>query len=136
MYQSKQYLPVFRKFWTAFGRQREVVRVYQWFQQDGATPHPLNQSQAWLQKRFPDQLVGLWCDPECLPHSSDLNPPDFYLWVYLKDKVYVNNPQAIPNLKAAITAAIRAFPREESVRVIENFCPSDPSMPATPGSSF
>jgi len=50
-----------------------------------------------------------------------LNPPDFYLWGYLKDRVYGNNPQTIPDLKAAIIAAVRAIPREECGRVIENF---------------
>jgi len=35
--------------------------------------------------------------------------------------VYDNNPQTIPDLKAAITAAIRAIPKEECGRVIENF---------------
>ena len=58
-------------------------------------------------------------DPPAL--LSDLNPPDFYLWGYLKDRVYEHNPQTIPDLKAAITAAIRAIPREECRRVIENF---------------
>jgi len=29
---------VLGKFWTALGRRRGVVRVLQWFQQDGATP--------------------------------------------------------------------------------------------------
>jgi len=43
------------------------------------------------------------------------------MWGYLKDRVYGNNPQTIPDLKAAITAAIRAIPREECRRVIENF---------------
>jgi len=35
--------------------------------------------------------------------------------------VYGNNAQTIPDLKAATTAAIRAIPREECGRVIENF---------------
>ena len=35
--------------------------------------------------------------------------------------MYSNNPQTIPDLKTAITAAIRAIPREEWGRVIENF---------------
>jgi len=43
------------------------------------------------------------------------------MWGYLKNRVYCNNPQTIPDLKAAITAAIRAIPREECGRVIENF---------------
>jgi len=52
---------------------------------------------------------------------TGLVPPDFYLCGYLKDRVYGNNPQTIPDLKTAITAAIRAIPREESGSVIENF---------------
>jgi len=35
--------------------------------------------------------------------------------------VYGNNPQTIPDLKAAITEAIREIPREECGRVMENF---------------
>ena len=49
--------------------------------------------------------------------SPDLNPPDFYMWGYLKDRVYGSNPQTIPDRKAAI----RAIPREECGRVIDNF---------------
>jgi hypothetical protein len=51
----------------------------------------------------------------------DLKPPYFYLWGYLKDNVYVNNPQTIGELKAAITEKIREIPKEECVRVIDNF---------------
>ena len=98
-----------------------VVRVLQWFQQYGATPHTSNESLAWLQQRSPDRLISRRCDPQWSPHSSDLKPPDFYLWGYLKDRVYRNNPQSIPDPKATITAAIRAIPREECGRVIENF---------------
>jgi len=43
------------------------------------------------------------------------------MWEYLKDRVYGNNLQTIPDLKTAITAAIRAIPREECRRVIKNF---------------
>ena len=28
-------------------------------------------------------------------HSPDFNPPDFYLWGLLKDRMYQNNPQTI-----------------------------------------
>ena len=36
-----------------------------------------------------------------------LEPPDFFLWGYLKDNVYENIPQTIGELKAAITGKIR-----------------------------
>jgi len=117
---TKRYVQVFGKFWTALGRRKRVIRFLQWFQQDGATPHTSNESLAWLQQRFPDRLISRHCDPQWSPHSLDLNPPDFYLCGYLKNRMYGNNPQTIPNLKAAITAAIRAIPREECMRVIEN----------------
>ena len=118
---TERYVQVLGKFWTALGRRRGVVRALQWFQQDGATPHTSNESLAWLRLRFPDRLISRRCDPEWSPHSPDLNPPDFYLWGYLKDRVFDNNPQTIPDLKAAITAAIKAIPREECGRVIEKF---------------
>ena len=54
-------------------------------------------------------------------HSPDLNPPDFHLWGYLKANVYENNPQTIGELKAAITGKIRQIPKEECMRVIDNF---------------
>ena len=80
-------------------------------------PHTSMESLTWLQQRFPDQLISRRCDPQLSPHSPDLNTPDFYMWGYLKGRVYHNNPQTIPDLKAAI----RAIPREECGRFIKNF---------------
>ena len=79
--------------------------------------HTSNESLAWLQLRFPDRLINSRCDPQWSPHSPELNPPDFDMWGYLKDRVYGNNTLTIPDLKAAITAAIRAIPREECERI-------------------
>ena len=118
---TERYVQVLGKFWTALGRRRGVIRVLQWFQQDGATTHTSNESLAWLQQRFADRQISHRCDPQWSPHSPDLYPPDFYMWGYLKDRVYGNNPQTIHDLKAAITTAITAIPREECGRVIENF---------------
>ena len=118
---TKQYVQVLGKFWTALGQQKGVVRALQWFQQDGATPHTSNESLAWLQQHFPNRLISHRCDLEWSPHSPALNPQDFYLWGYLQDRVFGNKPPTIPDLKAAITAAIKAILREECGRVIENF---------------
>jgi len=78
------YVQVLGKFSTALGRRRGVVRVLQWFQQDGATPHTSNKSLAWLEQRFSDRLISGRCDRQWSPHSPDLNPADFYMWGYLK----------------------------------------------------
>jgi len=50
---------------------------------------------------------------------TGLEHPRFLYVGYLKDRVYGNNTQTIPDLKSAITAAIRAIPREECGRVID-----------------
>ena len=52
---------------------------------------------------------------------TGFEPPDFYLWAYLKDRVFGNNLPTIPDLKAAITAALKVIPREECGRVTEHF---------------
>ena len=118
---THRYIEVLRKFWTTLGRRARLIRTEQWFQQDGATPHTSNQTLTWLRQRFQERLISRRCDSEWAPHSPDLNPPDFYLWGYLKDHVYENNPQTIMDLKAAITARIREIPGAECVRVVNNF---------------
>ena len=79
-------------------------------------PHTSNHTLDWLREQFQERLINRKCDVEWAPHSPDLNPPDFYLWGYLKDNVYQNNPLTIGELKAAIAAKIRKIPRKECVR--------------------
>jgi hypothetical protein len=115
-----RYVAVLMKFWGSLGRRRGIDRDEQWFRQDRGHPHT-NDSLARLRERFKDRLIIRKCEIEWAAHSPDLNPPYFYLWGYLKDNVYENNPQTIGELKAAITAMIREIPKEECVRVIDNF---------------
>ena len=73
----------------------------------------------WLCKHLQDRLISRGCDPEAewASHSPDLNPTDFFLWGYLKDNVYRNNPKIIHELKEAISAKIREIPNKGCVRV-------------------
>ena len=45
----------------------------------------------------------------------------FFLWGYLKSKVYSNRPQTIEQIKDAIRQDITAIPHEMTRRVIDNF---------------
>ena len=45
----------------------------------------------------------------------------FFLWGYLKSKVYSNRPQTIEQIKDAIRQEITAIPHEMTRRVIDNF---------------
>ena len=121
MVNSQHYIEVLQKFWTTLGQQRGFERDGQWFQQDGATPQISNETFQWLKQRFGDRLISRRYEIEWAPHSPDLNPPDFYLWGYLKDNVFANNPQTIPELKRSITGRIRRISVGECVRVIDNF---------------
>ena len=40
------------------------------------------------------------------PRLPDLSPCDFFLWEYLKSKVYVNQPQTLEELRANIKPEI------------------------------
>jgi hypothetical protein len=43
------------------------------------------------------------------PHSPDLSTCDFYLWGYLKGKVYETNPHTLDELKESIQSTIEAM---------------------------
>ena len=53
--------------------------------------------------------------------TPDLNPCDFFLWGYLKSKVYSNRPQSIEQLKDVIRQEITATQYEMTRRVIDDF---------------
>jgi hypothetical protein len=78
--------------------------TYSWFQQDGATTHTANNSMKLLKEIFGERVISsnLWP-----PRSSDLTPPDFYMWEAAKSPVYCDRPRTLNELKAAITAYIR-----------------------------
>ena len=100
---------------------RSVDRNSQWFQQDGATPHPFNASLQWLEKHFLRRIISRRTDNEWASHNPDMSPPDFYLWEFLKNNVFQNNSRSITDLKKEITKKIREILKEEYRRVIDNF---------------
>lgn len=90
------------------------------FQQDGAPCHTANETIQFLQRKFPGRLMSKRGDIDWPPRSPDLTPPDFFLWGYLKSKVYVSNPQTIDELKANIRVEIITIPPEMLEKVMEN----------------
>lgn len=92
-----------------------------WFQQDGATAHTSRRSMEVLREMFPGHVISLRGDIGWPARSPDLNPCDYFLWGYLKSKVYINRPQSIEQLKRAICQEVAAIPQEMTRRVVENF---------------
>ena len=59
-------------------------------------------------------------DLEWPPRSPDLTVPDFFLWGYLKSKVYASKPKTIHELKCNIRAEIAAITPEMLANVMQN----------------
>jgi len=88
-----------------------------YFQQDGVTSHTSHANIAEIQSFFSDHVIskGFW------PlRSPDLTPPDYFLWGYLKGRVYQNKPRAIDALKANITEEIQAVTADVLARTFQH----------------
>ncbi|GFW76868.1 DUF4817 domain-containing protein [Trichonephila clavipes] len=73
------------------------------FMQDGGTSHTANQVKAFLIQTFgEDRFVSRRCRYPWPPRSPDLKPADFWLWEYLKSRVYLSGPSSLSELKDAI----------------------------------
>jgi len=55
------------------------------------------------------------------PRSPDLSACDFFVWGYLKSKVYVRKPRTVDDLKVSIHEEIAIVPQEMLVNVMQNF---------------
>ena len=91
------------------------------FQQDGAPPHWGLEVRAFLNANFPGRWIGrdgpiLWA-----ARSPDLTPLDFYLWGYLKDRVYGRRPNTLGQLRQFIEEEISFISSETLVATFENF---------------
>ncbi|KAJ4429843.1 hypothetical protein ANN_22047 [Periplaneta americana] len=97
----------YRLIFMEFVEQLDDVELSQgYFQQDGATCHTSNESMELIASFFDDRIISrnLWP-----PRSPDLTTPDFFLWGYLKDRVYATHPQTLDYLKHNITQEIQAI---------------------------
>lgn len=56
--------------------------------QDGAPVHYAQTVRTHLDEKFDGRVIGRRGTIEWPPRSPDLSPSDFFLWVYVKDRVY------------------------------------------------
>ncbi|CAK9804715.1 hypothetical protein ANTQUA_LOCUS4205 [Anthophora quadrimaculata] len=72
-----------------------------WFQQNGATCHTTRETIQLLHEPFPGRVISRFGDQN-MPRSCDLTSLDFFLWSFLKFKVYANKSTIIHVLKEEI----------------------------------
>ena len=65
-----------------------------WWAQDGAPPHTLVMVRNLLVEMFEDCVIA--------PRSPDLTPCDFFLWGYMKNKVFSTPPATVEVLRERI----------------------------------
>lgn len=75
-------------FLTPGLRRKRINPMNVWFQQDGATAHAANASMNVVRNMFPGKLISRFGDVPWPPRSPDLSICDFFLWGYLKGRVY------------------------------------------------
>ena len=69
------------------------------FQQDGVTAYTTRQTMNILREMFPGRIISRFGDIAWPARSPDLTAPDFFLWGYLKGKVYRHHPRTLQNPK-------------------------------------
>ena len=76
-------------------RSQRINNQNVWFQKDGATAHTARAAMAVVRTMFPDRLISRCGDVPWPPWSPDLSMCDFFLWGYLKSRVYEGKPQTL-----------------------------------------
>lgn len=93
------------------------------FMQDGASPHTANLTKDILLKHFGENVIGRGFSQFWPSHSPDLNPCDFFLWGYIKDKVYLPGKKyaSLVELKDAVIETFNSIPQECFQNAIDSF---------------
>uniref|UniRef100_A0A0K0EGX0 DDE_3 domain-containing protein n=1 Tax=Strongyloides stercoralis TaxID=6248 RepID=A0A0K0EGX0_STRER len=89
------------------------------FQQDGAPPHQAKETIELLKTVFGNRIISQNCDFKWPARSPDLTPMNFFLWGYLKDRVYKNRPKTLDNLKYNIDNKIMGIGEDTLKRVMQ-----------------
>jgi len=92
-----------------------------WFQQDGAPPHFALVVRQYLHEAFTDRWIGRRGAIEWPARSPDLTPLDYFLWGYLKNKVYETKPNNLQELQARITNTATLITPEQIINTLNNF---------------
>ena len=118
---GENYLKMLKLYYIPALRRRKELE-YTTFQQDEAPPHIANIVLDFIREKFDDRLISRNCAVFWPAYSPNLNPCDFFLWGYLKSKVYSNpKPDTIIELKSNIRREIRRINTDILAKVSDNF---------------
>ncbi|GBN94848.1 hypothetical protein AVEN_4932-1 [Araneus ventricosus] len=67
--------------------------------------HKVSSVQQYIRDTFQQPVIGYGGCVEWPPRSPDLNPLDYFLWGYIKQRVYATPPPTLQELRNRITDA-------------------------------
>jgi hypothetical protein len=108
---SENYLNMLNNFFYPFLLKKRIATKII-FQQDGASSHSSKKVTEWLNKKFPNKWIGRRSTLEWAPRSPDLTPLDFFLWGYVKQKVYQEPIANLEDLREKITNTINSIQQQ------------------------
>ena len=82
------------------------------FQQDGAPPHWGLIVRDFLNETFPNRWIGRNGPTPWPPRSPDITPLDFFLWGYVKDRVYRTPVRDVETLQSRIIEVLATVNEE------------------------
>ncbi|KAF6779840.1 hypothetical protein AHF37_00695 [Paragonimus kellicotti] len=85
------------------------VRNRMFFQHDAIRTHCAKLVQSWLDENFPSRWIGKNGKIDWPPRSFDLTPMTFFLWDYLKSRVFDPPPKSLERLKENIRTVCGAI---------------------------
>lgn len=97
-----------------------AARARMWLQCDGAPPHYGIQVRRWLDQQFPQRWIGRGGPTAWPARSPDLTPLDFFLWGYIKEKVYATPVSTLAELEGRIMEAFATITPEMLQNVLRN----------------
>jgi transposase len=98
------------------------LRVRAWYQHDGCPAHCARIVSEWLNQNLNNQWIGRFSNNKWPPRSPDMTPLDFFLWGYLKQKVYKNRPFAnLDELEQEIVRCAREIPENVLRATVDEF---------------
>ena len=93
-----------------------------YFQQDGAPPHFKREVTNYLNATFPGRWIGRNGPIRWPPRSPDLTPLDFFLWGFLKDRVFRTGfPKDLNEMYLRINEHCLVIDDDMFARVMDSF---------------
>lgn len=105
---SQRYLDVLERNVSNFIDNMPLLeRNKLYFQHDGAPPHNAHIINEYLNVNFGDQWIANAGPVRWPARSPDLTPLDFFLWGFLKNKIYLKKSNTIEELREKFESAMR-----------------------------